>query len=33
MKKVLNFFKKSLSIKQTTVEGADTAELESDHAF
>ena len=31
LKKVLNFFKKSLSVKQTTVEGADAAEFESDN--
>ena len=31
LKKVLNFFKKSLSLKQTTIEGADTVEVESDN--
>ena len=30
-KKVLNFFKKSLSVKQTIVEGADALEVESDN--
>ena len=31
LKKVLNLFKKPLSIKQTTVEGADTIEIESNN--
>ena len=31
LKKVLNFFEKPLSVKQTTVEGADAVEFESDN--
>ena len=31
LKKVLNFFKKPLSFKRTTVEGVDAAEVESDN--
>ena len=31
LKKVLNFFKKPPSVKQTTVEGADAVEIESDN--
>ena len=31
LKKVLNLFKKPLSVKQTTVEGADTIEIESNN--
>ena len=31
LKKVLNFFKKPLSVKETTVEGVDVVEFESDN--
>ena len=31
LKRVLSFFKKPLSVKQTTVEGADAVEFESDN--